>query len=118
MANPDDTMTSRAWVEEQARNWILVWNDGDPRSLPLAEDFVHTSPYGTIRGRETYLDTVIPQAAESVVTLTVDDVVVAGTRAVVRYRMEGRGGSVNPGCDWLEFVDDRLARVWSYYDRS
>lgn len=118
MSGTTGDTTRETWMEEQARNWILVWNDGDPRSLPLADDFSHTSPYGTITGRETYLDTVIPQAKQSVMRLTVDDVLVAGPRAVVRYRMEGSGGSVTPACDWLEFTDDRLARVWSYYDRS
>jgi SnoaL-like domain len=118
MADAGQGRERGAWIEKQARTWILVWNDGDPRTLPLADDFAHTSPYGRIEGRETYLDTVIPQAKANVMQLTVEDVIAAGGKAVVRYRMAGPSGSATAACDWLEFVDDRIARVWSYYDRS
>jgi len=38
--------------------WFECWEKGDFEQLPIAEDFVHTSPYGTIEGKSTYLDIV------------------------------------------------------------
>lgn len=40
------------------REWIDGWERGNYRDLPLADEFRHTSPYGTIVGRKSYLDLV------------------------------------------------------------
>lgn len=104
-------------VERLTRQWILVWNDGDPATLPLADDFQHTSPYGHIAGREHYLETVTPMAKENVAKLTIEDVLVSGSQSVVRYRVEKPYGETMPACDWLTFANGELAQVRSYYER-
>lgn len=38
--------------------WFDAFRERDISKLELAEDFVHTSPFGEIRGREVYLDLV------------------------------------------------------------
>lgn len=104
-------------VDRMTRQWILVWNDGDPATLPLAEDFQHTSPYGRLEGRAHYLEVVVPMARENVAKLTIEDVLVSGNQSVVRYRVANPSGETMPACDWLTFKDGKLARVWSYYER-
>lgn len=37
-----------------AREWIEVWRRGDPESLPLAEAFMHESPFGRSEGRAKF----------------------------------------------------------------
>jgi len=104
-------------VDRLSRQWILVWNDGDPTTLPLAEDFEHTSPYGRLSGRQHYLDTVMPMAKQNVSTLTIEDVLVSGNASVVRYQVKSPSGETMPACDWLTFRDGELASVRSYYER-
>lgn len=116
MARADRGMDAAA-IEDLTRRWITVWTDGDPFAFPLAADFEHTSPYGTIRGRDRYLETVVPAAKANVMTLTVESVIVSGDEGAVRYRMEGPSGGVTEACDWLRFERGALARVWSYYER-
>ena len=104
-------------IDRLTRQWILVWNDGDPATLPLADDFQHTSPYGRIEGREHYLEVVVPMAKENVSTLTIEDVLVSGSQSVIRYQVAKPGGETMKACDWLTFENGQLARVWSYYER-
>lgn len=104
-------------IEQLSRRWILVWNDGDPATLPLAEDFRHASPYGVLEGREHYLEVVVPMARQNVAKLTIEDVLVSGSQSVVRYLVAKPSGETMRACDWLEFSGDQLARVWSYYER-
>ena len=59
-------MSSREEAERLARAWINGWIEGTPDEIPLAEDFVHSSPFGVVRGRKRYLDWVKPLAAQSV----------------------------------------------------
>lgn len=100
-------------IKHLTHHWILVGNDGDPATLPLTEDFTHTSPYGTINGRERYLEMVIPMAKQNFANLTIEDVLVSGSQSVVRYNNRMAGAIDVPSGDWLEFVDGELARVWS-----
>jgi len=45
-------------VKELVRAWYEKWEEGDFHNLPLAENFKHTSPFGTIDGKDEYLNLV------------------------------------------------------------
>lgn len=38
--------------------WFSKWREGDFYNLPISENFKHTSPFGTIDGKEAYLKLV------------------------------------------------------------
>lgn len=40
-------------------DWFDKWKKGDFLHLPITEDFIHISPFGTITGKEAYLQLVI-----------------------------------------------------------
>ena len=40
------------------KKWFDVWEKGDYQNLPITTNFVHTSPYGTIEGKKSYLNLV------------------------------------------------------------
>jgi|GEM_PF-1793971 len=104
-------------IDQLSRQWITIWNDGDPADLPLADDFQHTSPYGHIEGRDRYLEVVGPMAKENVSRLTIEDVLVSGHQSVIRYQNRLASGKTMYACDWLTFKNGKLARVRSYYER-
>jgi hypothetical protein len=56
------TPCSFSWVcmvsRELVDSWFDAFRERDISKLELAEDFVHTSPYGEIKGRDAYLDLV------------------------------------------------------------
>jgi hypothetical protein len=45
-------------TKEIIKDWFKKWELGDFVNLPLAEQFKHTSPFGVIKGKETYLNLV------------------------------------------------------------
>ena len=45
-------------LREIVKSWFYKWEEGDYLTLPLAEEFEHTSPYGVIKGKQTYLNLV------------------------------------------------------------
>ena len=92
-------------------NWFKAFRQKDISLLQLAEDFVHVSPFGEIRGREIYLD-LIRQNPDAFFSPTIDiiDVLEDGDRFAVRYLLNG-----NPSCDCIYVRDDQIAEIHSYY---
>ncbi len=109
---PDHPMKAPSDI---ARQWIECWGNADPATLPLADDFTHTSPLGRIEGRQAYLDMVRPLAAANVASLHVEDIVGDDERACIRYRMDTPNGPV-ACCDWVSVRDGIITEVQSYYD--
>ncbi|MEM7114230.1 MAG: nuclear transport factor 2 family protein [Chloroflexota bacterium] len=91
--------------------WLDAFREKDISKLKLAEDFLHSSPFGEIKGRETYLALVRanPQAFFSP-TLTTIDVLDCGDKFAVRYLVNG-----NPACDCIYVRDGEIAEIYSYY---
>jgi len=102
-----------------ARGWIEAWIRMDLEWLRahLAEDFVHTSPFGRLEGRELYLETVEPLARKSVTELVIREVVARGDRAAIWFENRGPGGVVD-SCDWLRVEGDRILEIHSFYDSA
>lgn len=112
-------MTSDERSAELARLWIESWSrmDMDWLREHLAPDFVHTSPFGRLEGRDPYLATVEPMARKSVAELVVRDVIASGRQAVVRFENRTPRGVVE-SCDWIRVEDDRIAEIASFYDSA
>lgn len=110
-------MTTTERTAELARGWIEAWirMDLDWLRERLATDFVHTSPFGRLEGRDAYLETVEPMARASVMSLVILDVIADGDRAVVRFENRTPHGVVET-CDWVRVEDDRLQEIRSFYD--
>lgn len=77
----------------------------------LAEDFVHTSPYGVVKGREAYLGMVRenPEAFFSPV-IDILDVIEGSNSFAVRYLVND-----NPACDCIYVRDGQISEIFSYY---
>jgi hypothetical protein len=102
-----------------ARLWIEAWIRMDMQWLRehLADDFVHTSPFGRLEGREHYLATVEPMARKSVVELVILDVIATGDQAAIRFENRTPRGTVE-SCDWLFTEGDTIREIRSYYDSA
>ncbi len=91
--------------------WFEAFRDKDISKLELAEDFVHSSPFGEIRGRETYL-AMVRENAETFFSRAIEivDVFDCGDKLAVRYAVGG-----TQACDFFYLRDGRIARIHSYY---
>jgi ketosteroid isomerase-like protein len=96
---------------ELVDSWFDAFRERDLSKLHLAQDFVHTSPFGEIQGRDAYLDLVRDNLeAFFSPTLEIIDVLESGDRFAVRYLVNG-----NPACDCIYVEDGQISRIYSYY---
>ena len=104
-------------AETLAKIWIECWNKGTPDDIPLADNFAHTSPFGHVEGRETYLDWVKPLARKNVTELKVLRTLAGENEAVIHFEMQTPAGPVQV-CDWVVAEDGLISRIHSFYDAT
>ncbi|NNF52110.1 MAG: nuclear transport factor 2 family protein, partial [Gammaproteobacteria bacterium] len=110
-------MTNFKSAEQLARAWIDGWNAGTPEQIPLSPDFAHTSPFGTVSGRERYLEWVRPLAAKNVTSLKIIRTLSHGDQCAIWFEMGTPNGAVAV-CDWVETCDGQVTAITSFYDAS
>lgn len=109
--NESTTKLATGWIEA----WIRM--DMDWLRSRLAPDFVHTSPFGRLEGREYYLDNVEPMARKSVQELRIIDVIADGNKAAVWFENHTPGGVI-PSCDWVRVENGMIMEIQSFYDTT
>ena len=75
-------------VEHIVKKWFAIWDQGNIQDLPLADNFTHTSPYGTVPSKQAYLDIV--DANKSLFLdnhLDIHESIYESDRACIRYTM-------------------------------
>jgi ketosteroid isomerase-like protein len=102
-----------------ARGWIEAWIRMDLQWLRerLAPEFVHTSPFGRLEGREAYLTVVEPMARKSVQELEIKQIIATGDQAAVWFENRTPMGVV-PSCDWVRTRDGLITEIQSFYDSA
>lgn len=110
-------MKKKTRAEQLAHAWIQGWIDDCPDDIPLADDFVHTSPFGELTGRDHYLDTIKPASKRNVTKLTIRQTLGNDKEAVIRFDMETPKGTI-PCVDWISIEGNRITRIHSFYDAS
>ena len=113
-AQPDPPVSRASAL---AVGWIQAWKSFDMEWLRshLAPDFRHTSPFGVLMGRDSYLETVEPLARKSVNELVIRDVVGDEDRAAIWFENRGADG-VTPTCDWIFTEGKQIKEIHSFYD--
>lgn len=104
---------------ELATGWIEAWIRTDMEWLRqrLAPDFVHTSPFGRLEGRDHYLETVEPMARKSVQELKIIEVIADEAQAAVWFENRTPKGVI-PSCDWVRVENGLIKKIRSFYDST
>jgi len=91
--------------------WFDAFREKDISILELAVDFVHTSPFGEIKGRQVYLD-LVRENSEAFFSPTIKilDVFECGDKFAVRYLV-----NENQACDCIYIHDGQISKIYSYY---
>lgn len=112
-------MATSERTAELARGWIEAWirMDMDWLRQRLAPDFVHTSPFGRLEGRDPYLATVEPMARKSVQELVIREVIASGDQAAIWFENRTPKGVVD-SCDWVRVEGDLIKEIRSFYDTT
>lgn len=103
--------------EQLARAWIEGWIAGKPDEIPLAPEFTHSSPFGTVKGREKYLEWVKPLSAKNVNSLKIVKTLGGDDEAAIWFEMTTPKGLVLC-CDWLHTKNGKIVSIQSFYDAT
>lgn len=103
-------------IQDVVHNWFATWERGDFKNIPVAEDFTHTSPFGTIEGREAYLAEVeANQEAFLGFRFEIHDDLYEKNRACVRYTGTKDDFALSVS-EWFYVSDELIDEVVSYYN--
>ncbi len=91
--------------------WFDAFRSRDLSKLELTDDFVHSSPFGEIKGRQVYLD-LVREDSEAFFSPRIEilDVLECGDKFAVRYLV-----NENPACDCIYVRDGQISKIHSYY---
>lgn len=105
-------------LNELVKRWFSVWREGDYRNIPVAINFKHTSPYGTIDGKEPYLRLVEANKDKFLGNrIDLHDEIYAGDKACVRYTItNASGGFTMEVSEWFFMGDGLIQEIVSYYN--
>ena len=101
-------------IQTLVQNWFDRWAEGDYLNLPISENFKHTSPFGTIDGKEAYLDLVKTNEDKFLgYRFDIHDAIYGEGHACVRYTAV-QGDFRLDVSEW-HYGDDLIEEIVSYY---
>ncbi|MEO2061847.1 MAG: nuclear transport factor 2 family protein [Christiangramia sp.] len=103
-------------VEEIIRTWFEKWEKGKFRELPLSEQFSHTSPFGTIEGKDAYLELVERNQDKFLgYEFQIEDGIYEENRACVRYiARQGKDFKLDVS-EWYYLENGNIQKIIAHY---
>ncbi|NND26362.1 MAG: hypothetical protein EX263_09210 [Flavobacteriaceae bacterium] len=103
-------------IKELVGLWFSKWETGDFMNLPISDDFKHTSPYGTISGKQNYLDLVTENKDKFLGhKFEISDALYNNSKACIQYK------AVQPDfelevTEWHYVKKNKINRIIAYYN--
>ena len=102
-------------TKEAVAQWFAAWEKGDLTRLPITRDFCHTSPFGTIEGKSTYLDLVEKNRDKFLgYHFDLHDALYGEDHACVRYTAMQGDFSLDVS-EWYYMKEGLIAQIIAYY---
>ncbi|NNE32668.1 MAG: nuclear transport factor 2 family protein [Winogradskyella sp.] len=103
-------------IKHLITDWFEKWEHGDYLNLPISENFKHTSPFGTIIGKQTYLKIVKDNEDKFLhQTFKLYDAVYKENKACIRYTAkQGKDFNLDVS-EWYYVKDNLIEEVIAYY---
>lgn len=103
-------------IQALVQTWFEKWETGDYLEIPVADNFKHTSPYGTIEGKKAYLKIVEANKDKFLDNhIEIKDEIYEDDRACVRYTIT-QGDFTMEVSEWLYKEDEQIKEIISYYN--
>ena len=98
-----------------AKKWFNKWEEGDFHHLPISENFMHTSPFGTINGKKEYLSLVEANQDKFLgYRFEIRDEIYDKDKACVRYTAI-QGDFTLDVSEWYFAKNDLIEEIVAYY---
>jgi len=103
-------------IKELVKKWFRCWDDSDYMNIPVSEDFKHSSPYGTIDGKGTYLNLVEANKEKFLGNrIQIKDEIYDHNKACVRYTIANKDFTMEVS-EWIYEQNGFIREVVSYYN--
>jgi len=98
--------------------WFECWRTGNMDELPIADDFSHTSPFGTIESKQAYLAIVEKNQKEFLGnSLTVTKQIKQDNHVCVQFEQSNANtGLEMTVCEWYELDGNLIQSIRSFYN--
>jgi len=102
-------------VKNLVYNWFEKWKEGDFYNLPISENFKHTSPFGTIDGKEAYIKLVEANKEKFLgYNFEIHDEIYETEKACVRYTAT-QGDFKLDVSEWYYIKDKLIENIIAHY---
>ncbi|MGX1929050.1 nuclear transport factor 2 family protein [Flagellimonas sp. 2504JD4-2] len=103
-------------MEKLVEQWFAKWREGDFLNLPITNNFKHTSPFGTINGKEAYINLVQENKDKFLgYVFEIHDALYESDKACVRYTAkQGQDFSLDVS-EWYYVKDGLIEEIIAYY---
>lgn len=103
-------------MKNLVEQWFKLWEEGRFEELPISDDFVHTSPFNTFDGKESYLHLVRTNKEKFLgYSFDIHDAIYLENSACVRYTgKQGNHFSLDVS-EWYYAKDKLIRKIVSYY---
>jgi len=103
-------------LSELVKKWFVKWEEGDFMDLPISENFIHTSPYGTIKGKGQYISLI--EANEEKFLghrFEIHDEIYEKDKACVRYTAIRDNFRLDVS-EWYYPDEEQIKEIIAYYN--
>ena len=102
-------------MKDLIERWFEKWESGDYLNLPISVNFEHTSPFGTIKGKQSYIDLVSENKDKFLgYRFIIHDVLYDIDRACARYTAIQNDFTLEVS-EWYKFQDGLIEQIIAYY---
>lgn len=102
-------------IEQLVNDWFAKWESGAFHNLPVSDSFKHTSPFGTIDGRQAYISLVEKNKDKFLGhRFEIHDALYGKDNACVRYTAVQGDFSLDVS-EWYYIKDGLIEEIISYY---
>ena len=102
--------------KDLVKRWFEKWNKGDYLNLPISENFKHISPFGTINGKQKYLELVKENEDKFLgQTFEIQDALYDRDKACVRYTAKQGSDFSLEVSEWYYIKDNLIEKIVAYY---
>ena len=102
-------------IKQLVKKWFQLWEGGDFTSLPVSENFKHTSPFGTISGKKEYILLVESNKDKFLgYSFKIHDAIYDDRKACVRYTAIQGDFSLDVS-EWYYINDNLIDEIIAHY---
>ncbi len=103
------------YIKDLIHEWFDTWEQGDFLSLPVSDDFTHTSPFGKIEGKAEYIKLVESNKDKFLgYKFVIHDTLYSTDHVCVRYTAV-QGDFKLDVSEWYYIKDQLIQEIIAYY---